>query len=539
MKRLQVQVLVSILGLVAAGCGASGFGGSDSATEASGGGAFATSTDAGAQNAAPGGSVGLSQAGAQDFGLFRKILEEGDIPAPSTIDDLGFFAEHKLDFPEADCGEDVCVHASLGMMGNMINGGDCTLIQIGMNTPIDVEALERPPLHLVLAVDVSGSMAGDPITYVKVGLDRMLDHLEPEDTVSLVTYSGAADVVLDATPATELTTLKEAFAGLDAGGPTNLYAGLFEAFELAEAHLDMTRQNRVILLSDGNATEGITDPAKMASLAAANAKLGVGLTTIGLGEEFDIETMRTLAEVGAGNFYFLEDPEAVKEVFTDEVKTFMVPIATDVTIALAVGDDYALGNVYGTNGFSTTAYGGVIEIPALFLAGRTDASDPIEEGRRGGGGAILIELIPVGDIGSAEAPEVILDVDAGWTDPLSGAGLSQLVPVTEDGTPGFIPEEGYFTDFTVEKAFVMLNLYVGFLIAAELAEDADLPAARGVLEALQEAAGEWVADHADPDIEDDLTYVDLFIDNLLEAEAQMGVQLPPPLVQPDPWPAGD
>jgi Ca-activated chloride channel homolog len=301
----------------------------------------------------------------------------------------------------------------------------------------------------------------------------------------------------------------------------------------------MTRQNRVILLSDGNATEGITDPAKMASLAAANARLGVGLTTIGLGEEFDIETMRTLAEVGAGNFYFLEDPEAVKEVFTDEVKTFMVPIATDVTISLAVGDDYALGNVYGTNGFSTTAYGGLIEIPALFLAGRTDASDPIEEGRRGGGGAILIELIPVGDIGSAESPEVILDVDAGWTDPLSGAGLSQLVPVTEEGTPGFIPEDGYFTDFTVEKAFVMLNLYVGFLIAAELAEDADLPAARGVLEALQEAAGEWVADNADPDIVDDLTYVDLFIDNLLEAEAQMGVQLPPPLVQPDPWPAGD
>ncbi len=520
-----------------AGCGSSGA--AESGT--SGGFAVPASSDSVtvANNPGSGGSVGLSQGGAQDFGLFRKILEDGGLPGPETIDDLGFFAEHKLDFPEADCGEDVCVHASLGMMGNMINGGDCTLVQLGLNTPLDPAEMERPPIHIVLALDVSGSMAGDPMAYMKSGLSRMLDHVQPEDTVSLVTYSGTASVVLEAVPATDTTTLAAAFDGLVADGTTNIYGGLVEAFAIAEAHLDPTRQNRVVLLSDGQATAGLTVPEKMANLAGDYAKLGVGLTSIGLGEDFDVDLMRSLAEVGAGNFYFLDDVTAVIEVFTEEVKTFMVPVATDVRITLAVGDDYALGNVYGTNGFTAGPTGGVIEIPALFIAGRTDADDPIEGGRRGGGGTILIELIPFGDGPVVGQPEAIVDIDVSWKDPVDATALGQLVPITAAGAPTAIPLDGYFTDFTAEKAFVMLNLLVGFEMAAALVEDGDLPGARGLLTAVEGAVEGWSADNPDPDIEDDLDYVGLFIDNVVEAETQLGINVPPPEVQPDPWPGGD
>src|SRR5262245_5566263 len=76
------------------------------------------------------GATGISQGGAQDFGLFRQILEDGEIPGPETLDDIGFFAEHKLDYPLPACGEDVCMHGLLGVMGNMISGSTCTLIQI-------------------------------------------------------------------------------------------------------------------------------------------------------------------------------------------------------------------------------------------------------------------------------------------------------------------------------------------------------------------------------------------------------------------------
>ncbi len=108
-----------------------------------------------APNVGPPGSVGISQAGAQDFGLFRQILDDGAIPAPNTLDALGFFAEHKLDYPQAQCGQDLCVHGLVGVMGNLITGANCTLLQVGMNSPIDLANYERPPLNLVLAVDLT------------------------------------------------------------------------------------------------------------------------------------------------------------------------------------------------------------------------------------------------------------------------------------------------------------------------------------------------------------------------------------------------
>src|SRR5262245_15577115 len=90
------------------------------------------------------GATGILQGGAQDFGLFRQILEDGQIPGPETLDDIGFFAEHKLDYAQPTCGENVCMHGLLGIMGNMITGSTCTLIQIGMNSPIDITQVQRP-----------------------------------------------------------------------------------------------------------------------------------------------------------------------------------------------------------------------------------------------------------------------------------------------------------------------------------------------------------------------------------------------------------
>src|SRR5688572_14729068 len=81
---------------------------------------------AGGAEGEPGVGPGVGQGGAQDFGQFRSILEAGGIPGPETLDDVGFFNEHKLEFPAPDCGTDVCLHGQLGVMGNLITGSNCT-----------------------------------------------------------------------------------------------------------------------------------------------------------------------------------------------------------------------------------------------------------------------------------------------------------------------------------------------------------------------------------------------------------------------------
>jgi Ca-activated chloride channel family protein len=493
-----------------------------------------TAQDDAAGDASPVGYTGLTQAGAQDFGQFRKILEAGGIPTSSSLDDLGFFAEHKLDYPAPTCGQDMCLHALLGIMANMISGSTCTVLQLGLNTPLTVDKLVRPPLHLVIALDVSGSMAGAPLDAVKQGLQQMLDHFKPGDRLSLVTFADDVKVVLEWQDIAAATALEKAILGLQAGSKTDLYGGVFTAYQVAAKHQKPNQQNRVLLLTDGAASKGLLAPQKLVSLATAWAKLGIGITTVGVGEGVDVALLRDIAAVGAGSSYFLDKPAAVKEVFTEEVETFVVPVALDVHIAVAAGSGYVIRGVYGTHGWKGGPDGGVIDIPTLFLAGRTTAAKPLPAqgtARRGGGGAILVELIALPGVQDKSVGHIKLN----WTHPQTGQVLSQEVQVDGPYMPGVsIPDQGVFTNPTVEKAFAMLNIYPGLKMACQLAADSDPGAARGVLEALDGVARAWEKQHPDPDIDDDLKYVELFIANLKALAKQTPVSKPP-----EPWPKKD
>ncbi|MFO7561359.1 MAG: VWA domain-containing protein [Enhygromyxa sp.] len=469
---------------------------------------------------------GVGQGGAQDFGLFRQILLEGGIPGPETIDDLGFFAEHKIALPKAECGEKVCIHGMLGVMGNMISGSNCTVVLIGMNTPIDPAQLERPPLNLAIAVDLSGSMKGEPIERVREGLLRMRSSLEPEDRITLVGFSDNAEVIVEHAPGDSLE-LATAIAALEPNGQTNLYAGLRGAFELVDAHAQLGWQNRVLLVSDGLANAGITSGDKIEGLAAAWSELGYGLTTIGLGHSFDVELMRTLAEVGSGSFYYIEDYAAVEEVFEEEVQAFVFPLAQDVLIDTTVFAGYDLRRVYGTKRAQTWGNHAQIEIPILQIAHRVSDSDN-ESGRRGGGGAILLELLPTG-----EDPSEVGRIEFTYADPGTEEQVEQVVEISSPLGPWETPQDGWFASDSVAKGFVMLNIYVGFEMAAERASAGDYSGALTVLTPLAASVEDWLASNPDEDIEDDLFYVHKFIENLVDAGTSTNTPNPVP---PEPWP---
>lgn len=470
---------------------------------------------------------GVGQGGAQDFGVFREILLDGDIPGPETIDDLGFFAEHQIPMPIPECGENVCIHGMLGVMGNMISGSNCTVVMVGMNTPIDPEQLERPPLNLSITVDLSGSMQGQPLERVREGLLRMQGELQPEDRVTLVGFGDDATVLVEhaAADSVELST---AIASLTATGSTNLYAGLRTAFELVEVHAQQGWQNRVLLVSDGLPTVGITSGDKIEDLATAWADLGYGLTTIGLGNDFDVELMRTLAEVGSGSFYYVEDYAAVEEVFAEEVQAFVVPIAQEVTIDATVFEGYDLRRIYGTEQAEVWGNHGHIEIPILQIAHRM-SDDDNENGRRGGGGAMIFELTPTGD-----APGEVGRIDFEYQVPGTDEIVEQYVEITSPLGPWETPESGWFSNDTVEKGFVMLNIYVAFEMAATRASNGDDAGALSILRPLTLSVEDWLAAHPDADIEDDLFYAHRFIENI---EARGSTTNSPNPVPPEPWPA--
>ena len=473
---------------------------------------------------------GLAREARRTFGQFREILDAGEIPGPETLDDVGFFNEHKIEFPAPQCGNDVCMHGQLGVMGNMITGSNCTLVLLGMNTPVDPSAMERPPLNLSVVVDTSGSMQGDNIAYVREGLFRMLDDLEEDDRVSLITFSDDAEILVESVAGTD-PALADAISSIQATGSTNIYDGLRSGYDLVQEHREENRQNRVIFLSDGEATAGITADERIVGMSREYNELGVSLTTIGMGDSFNPELMRDLAESGSGSFYFLEDPVAVQEVFEEEVQTFLVPLAEDLRIDLDVDAGYRLRAMYGTKLFEVGGNAGAIDVPTVQIAHRTSIEDDAG-GRRGGGGAIIAELVPVSPE-AAEERGTVGHLTLSYRQPGSEDVVAQEVKITSALEPGETPDGGEFDGVGVEKAFVMLNIYAGFEMAASRAAYADFGGALGVLEPLRESVATWLEASPDPDIEDDLLYIDKFIDNLRRVGAEQPPQQQNP---PEPWP---
>ncbi len=462
------------------------------------------------------GEMAVGQGGSQDFGAFRQILEEGGIPGPSTIDDVGFFAEHVVELPEAECADDICVHGVLGMMGNMIDGSDCTVVLLGLNSTVDLDALERPPLNLALAVDTSGSMTGDAMEWTITGLLSMVDVLEPGDLVTLIDFDTDAEVLIEhAVAGDDDEALVAAIHSLRAEGGTNIHDGLEEAYGAVAAAALEGMQSRVILLSDGLATSGNTSSSDILDLAVEGAELGIGLTTIGMGSDFDIDLMRDLAEEGAGAFYFLEDPSAVEEVFVEEVETFLVPLGEDASIELDVSDMYTLRNVFGTTDHVLEGNHASIDIPLLQAALRSSAEDN-EAGRRGGGMTVIAEMVPNEGAVAGEVGQVGFSYTEVSTEQVKEQGVLVESPINPDA----VGVEGEFLDPSVEKAFVMLNAYVGFEMAAAHALEGDDGAALQTLYRLCKGLNGWLAENPDADIEDDLVYVDLFIENLERRQPQ-------------------
>ncbi len=486
--------------------------------------------------------AGVGQSGAQDFGRFRGIIDDGKLPAENILDQVGFFAEHKIPLPEADCGNTVCLHALMGVRGNMINGNNCTIVLLGMNTPLDPKEFERPPLNLAIAVDTSGSMSGAPINSVRLGLLNLVKELDPKDKVTLVTYSDKAEVVLESDALTDPDRdyLIEAVSNLSANGATNIYDGLRTALESVSKDMGNMRQNRVILLSDGVATAGLESTDRIVHLGLSYAELGIGITTIGIGREFDIALMGRLAENG-GNFYFLEDFGAVEEVFSEEIKTFLVPLAEDIEIRFTSDKAYSFKAVYGTRMWtghsSPSPDGATIKIPSLFMAGRTSTDDiGPGEGRRGGGGMILLELTPTSDqsiIDQTEAGAQMGAVEMSFKAPGSGDLIEQKVKVYNKMKPGETPEEGEFEDEAVEKGFVALNIYAGFTMAIDRANNGAPNAALNILEPLSENVETWLEETPDADIESDLKTMNKLIAIIEEDSNATDLRIGQPA---DPWP---
>jgi Ca-activated chloride channel family protein len=200
----------------------------------------------------------------------------------------------------------------------------------------DVAKSERPRANLVLLIDTSGSMAPeDRLPLLKIAFRMLIDTLQPEDTVGIVTYAGQTHVALEPTKVADKRRILEAIEGLNAGGSTAGGAGIQEAYRMAEGSFDKAAVNRVVLATDGDFNVGITDVGQLKSFIERKRETGIYLSVLGVGHgNYNDALMQALAQNGNGVAAYIDTLNEARKVLVDEVSSTLFAIAKDVKVQI-------------------------------------------------------------------------------------------------------------------------------------------------------------------------------------------------------------
>lgn len=229
----------------------------------------------------------------------------------------------------------------------VIQGSDgLVYLQVDLEAP-DGEAGEknRKPTDFVIVLDRSGSMADyRKMEFAQKSIDSLISQLKAGDRFALVDFDSVVEVPIPLTEVSDTSKgrFREKLRAIEPRDGTNLGGGLIAGIDIIKgAGIKSNyragtapRAQRMILLSDGLANEGITDTRELARIAEKAVSGEFAVSTIGVGLDFNENLMSALADHGNGNYTFLEDLSALDKVLAQEFYGASRIYASDLKVKL-------------------------------------------------------------------------------------------------------------------------------------------------------------------------------------------------------------
>ena len=215
------------------------------------------------------------------------------------------------------------------------------LLEIG--TRAEKDSLPTPPLNICLVLDRSTSMQGDKMDMVKATAIQLLRSLRPEDVLSVIAFSDYAEVIVPAAINMDIKKQEGRIQMMQASGATEIYNGLQAGLKEIRRTLDPSRVNHIILLTDGQTYGDEQACLKLAEEAAAH---NVGITGMGIGNDWNDIFLDALAGKTGGSSAYISKPKDIQRLLVDKFNALISTYADDVLLEFKIPEHVKLNYVF-------------------------------------------------------------------------------------------------------------------------------------------------------------------------------------------------
>ena len=264
------------------------------------------------------------------FKLAAASLEKGVLPEPAGIRSEEFINAFDYRDPEPAAGAPVAFAWDRARYPFAQNRD---VLRFSIKTGAVGRQAGRP-LNLVLLLDNSGSMErADRVSIIHEALRVLASQLVAQDTFSVVTFARTASLWVDGIPGDQSGRVADELSNLTPQGGTNLEEAMNLAYQTALRHYAANGINRVVLLTDGAANLGDTDPAVLKKKVETNRKQGIALDCFGIGwEGYNDDLLEMLTRNGDGRYGFLNTPDEAASGFAVQLAGALHVATADVKV---------------------------------------------------------------------------------------------------------------------------------------------------------------------------------------------------------------
>ncbi len=226
-------------------------------------------------------------------------------------------------------------------------------------TPSGAAVNARMPLNLALVLDRSGSMAiDDRIRCLRQAVQFLIDQLEPEDRIAIVTFTKSAEVILPSQPARDRNALMRKANQVDTENipaetirywKTHQVPSETDALPALKAGIAEVRKarggnflSRVILLTDGD----LMRPDEIVRTAQGAGSDGIPVVALGVGADWNESLLQQVAQESSGVADYIAKPDEILTVFQNTMASMQATVMQNAALSLRVAAGIQIRNLW-------------------------------------------------------------------------------------------------------------------------------------------------------------------------------------------------